>query len=241
MPRCQMHPFAAASWYCTICRAPKCEDCVQSTGLHAGENATCLICGGRCVKLPGASKAREDGYRAAGMLTPDEARAQHLRDSRVAPLMLNVLLWVQFLLGLSRNDPAAALWSTLAWFTLAPAAMYGATLLLNYYLETWFGIWWQHLLKLAALTMLIHVIQVAILSGLAIAFTGHFDDETLIQIMTSLVPLAVAMLVVPAAVLYIGLEYFFDLDPVELAATATALFFTYTMTFFIMAFNGIPI
>jgi hypothetical protein len=236
-----MHPFAAASWYCTICRAPKCDDCVQSTGLHAGENAACLICGGRCVKLPGASKAREDAYRAAGMLDSREARAQHLRDTRVAPLMINVLLWVQFLLGLSRNDPASALLATIAWATLAPAAMFGTTVLLNHYLETWFGIWWQHLLKLAALTLLIHVIQVAILSGLAIAFTGVFDDETLIQIMTSLVPLAIAMLIVPAVVLYVGLEYFFDLDPVELAATATALYMTYTFVFFVLAMNGVPI
>lgn len=236
-----MHPFAAASWYCTICRAPKCDDCVQSTGLHAGENAACLICGGRCVKLPGASKARQDAYRAAGMLDARDLRAQRLRDTRVAPLMFNVLLWAQLLLGLSRNDPASALLATIAWATLAPAALFGACFLLNYYLETWFGIWWQQALKLAALTMLIHVIQVAILSGLAIAFTGHFDDETLIQIMTSLVPLVIAMLVVPAVVLYIGLEYFFDLDPVELAATATALYFTYTMVFFIMALNGVPI
>ena len=236
-----MHPFAAASWYCTICKAPKCEDCVQSTGLHAGENAACLFCGGRCVKLPGASKAREDAYRAGGMLDSRDVSAQHIRDNRVAPLMLNALLWAQFLLGLSRNDPAAALVSTFAWFILASGVMYGATCLLNIYLQTWFGIWWQHLLKLAALTMLIHVIQVAILSGLAIAFTGNFDDETLIQIMTSLVPLAIAMIAVPAGVFYVGLEYFFDLDPVELAATATALYLTYTLTFFIMALNGIPI
>jgi hypothetical protein len=49
------------------------------------------------------------------------------------------------------------------------------------------------------------------------------------------------MLIVPAVVLYVGLEYFFDLDPVELAATATALYMTYTFVFFVLAMNGVPI
>jgi len=240
-PRCEMHPRSAASWYCTICKAPKCEDCVQSTGIHGGSNAACRICGGRCIKLPGSAKAREDAFRGGGIVDPRDAEAVYRRDHLVAPLMLNGLCWVQFILGLLRHDPVTAFSSLLIWLGVGTGVMLIAVWTINHFLETYFGPLWQQVLKFGAMVLTIHVLQVMLLSGISIALSGTFDDQALIAVMSSIFPLALAMLVVPTGVLYIGLEYFFDLDPVELAAAVIGLYLTYTTMFFVLALNGVPI
>ncbi|MBI1367225.1 MAG: hypothetical protein GC162_01080 [Planctomycetes bacterium] len=241
LPHCDAHRERAAAWFCTLCKAPKCDECVNHTGMYAGENAACKLCGGRAVALPTMRGAREEGMRGAGVIDPREQRWEWIRDVVGPPVVLNVLCWVQFLFTWSRHDTGAGLTAVLVW-TVGPAAALGATAwMLNSWLDIYYGAIGPCAAKLGVLGLGMHLLQMLLLSGYSFAFAGDLTDQTLVQALSVLFPMIFAVLMLPAGLFYLAAEYLFELSPVEAVATATSFFVMYTVAMLVLSLGGAPL